>query len=46
MAAHQLPWPFDFLAGGGYNVIPLKYTLEPNIASLRWHMGDVKGLGF
>jgi hypothetical protein len=39
----NIPWPFDFLAGSGYNVTGLKYTLEPNIASLRWHMTDVGG---
>jgi Lipid A 3-O-deacylase (PagL) len=41
----NIPWPFDFFAGSGYNQTPLKYTLEPNIASLRWHMGDVGGPG-
>jgi len=41
----NIPWPFDFLAGSGYNVTGLNYTLEPNIASLRWHMGDVGGPG-
>ena len=39
----HIPWPFDFFAGSGYNVTGLKYTLEPNIASLRWHMSDVGG---
>ena len=41
----NIPWPFDFLAGSGYNVTGLNYTLEPNIASLRWHMGDIGGPG-
>lgn len=39
----NIPWPFDFFAGSGYNVTGLKYTLEPNIASLRWQMSDVGG---
>jgi hypothetical protein len=39
----NIPWPFDFFAGSGYNMTPLKYTLEPNIASLRWHLTDVGG---
>jgi hypothetical protein len=41
----NIPWPFDFLAGSGYNMTPLKYTLEPNIASVRWHMSDIAGPG-
>ena len=41
----NIPWPFDFLVGDQYNVTPLKYTLVPNIASLRWQMGDVRGPG-
>ena len=41
----NIPWPFDFLAGSGFNVTGLNYTLEPNIASLRWHMGDIGGPG-
>jgi hypothetical protein len=39
----NIPWPFDFLLGDKYNETPLKYTLVPNIASLRWQMGDVRG---
>jgi hypothetical protein len=39
----NIPWPFDFLVGDQYNVTGLKYTLVPNIASLRWHMDDVRG---
>ena len=41
----NIPFAFDFLLGGGYNVTGLKYTLVPNIASLRWQMGDVRGPG-
>ena len=39
----NIPFAFDFLLGGGYNVTGLKYTLVPNIASLRWQTGNVKG---
>jgi hypothetical protein len=39
----NIPWPFDFLVGDQYNQTPLKYTLVPNIASLRWQMDDVGG---
>jgi lipid A 3-O-deacylase PagL len=41
----NIPFPFDFLLGAGYNVTGLEYTLVPNIASLRWQMGDVRGPG-
>jgi hypothetical protein len=39
----NIPWPFDFLVGDQYNQTPLKYTLVPTLASLRWQMGDVGG---
>jgi hypothetical protein len=39
----NIPFVFDFLLGGGYNVTGLQYTLVPTIASLRWQMGDVRG---
>lgn len=39
----NIPFVFDFLLGGGYNVTGLNYTLVPNIASLRWQTGDLKG---
>ena len=39
----NIPFPFDFLLGGGYNETPLKYTLVPSLASLRWQMDDVRG---
>jgi Lipid A 3-O-deacylase (PagL) len=41
----NIPWPFDVFLGDQYNMTPRKYTLEPNIASLRWQMGDVAGPG-
>src|SRR5882757_5752108 len=40
---NNIPFAFDFLLGGGYNVTGLQYTLVPTLASLRWHMGDVRG---
>jgi Lipid A 3-O-deacylase (PagL) len=39
----NIPFAFDFLLGDGYNMTPLKYTLVPNIASLRWQMDSVRG---
>jgi hypothetical protein len=39
----NIPFVFDFLLGDGYNMTTLRYTLVPNIASLRWQMNDVGG---
>jgi hypothetical protein len=39
----NIPWVFDFLVGDSYNMTPLKYTLVPVIASLRWHVNDIGG---
>ena len=39
----NIPFAFDFLLGGGYNVTGLNYTLVPNIASLRWQVDSVRG---
>ena len=39
----DIPFVFDFLLGSGYNVTPLKYTLVPIIASLRWQTDDIAG---
>jgi hypothetical protein len=39
----NIPFPFDFLLGSGYNFPGLYYTLVPTIASLRWQMDDVRG---
>ncbi len=39
----NIPFVFDFLLGGGYNETPLKYTLVPSLASLRWQMDKVRG---
>jgi hypothetical protein len=39
----NIPFAFDFLLGGGYTMAPLKYTLVPIIASLRWQLDDPAG---
>jgi len=39
----NIPFPFDFLLGSGYNMTPSKYTLMPVLASLRWQMGNIAG---
>jgi len=39
----NIPFPFDFLLGDGYNFPGLYYTLVPIIASVRWQLDDVGG---
>ena len=39
----NIPFPLDVFEGDPYNLYPLRYTLVPILASLRWHMGDVGG---
>ncbi len=39
----NIPLPFDVFSGDAYNTYPLKYTLVPITASLRWHMNDIAG---
>jgi hypothetical protein len=39
----NIPFPFDFMLGGQYQLYPLKYTLVPVIGSLRWQIGDIRG---
>ncbi len=39
----NIPWVYDFLVGDSYNMTPLKYTLVPVLASLRWHVNDIGG---
>jgi len=39
----NVPFPFDFMLKSEYNTYPLKYTLVPAIASLRWQLGKVRG---
>ncbi len=37
----NIPFIYDFAVGDSYNMTPLKYTLVPIIASLRWHVTNV-----
>jgi hypothetical protein len=39
----NIPFVFDVFVGGNYSQKPLHYTLVPTFASMRWHMGDVRG---
>ena len=39
----NVPFPLDVFVGDDYNTYPLKYTLVPIFASLRWHMNGVGG---
>src|ERR1700675_1999202 len=39
----NVPFPLDIFVGDVYNTYPLKYTLVPIIASLRWQVNDVSG---
>ncbi len=39
----NIPFVYDFAVGDSYNMTPLKYTLVPVIASLRWHVNDIGG---
>ena len=39
----NIPFPLDVFVGDDYNTYPLKYTLVPIVASLRWHVNGVSG---
>jgi len=39
----NIPFPLDIFVGDAYNTYPLKYTLVPIFASLRWHLGGPWG---
>ena len=39
----NIPFPLDIFVGHNYNTYPLKYTLVPIIASLRWHIDGIHG---
>ena len=39
----NIPFPLDVFVGDAYNTYPLKYTLVPIFASLRWHLGGPWG---
>jgi len=37
----NIPFIYDFAVGDSYSMTPLKYTLVPIVASLRWHVTSV-----
>ncbi len=39
----NVPFPFDVFEGDPYDLYPLRYTLVPVLASLRWQLGDIWG---
>jgi len=39
----NIPFPLDVFEGDNYNQYPLRYTLVPVVASLRWHVNGVGG---
>lgn len=39
----NIPFPLDVFVGDAYNTYPLRYTLVPIFASLRWHLGGPWG---
>lgn len=39
----NIPFPFDALEGDPYDLYPLRYTLVPVLASVRWHLGNLWG---
>jgi Lipid A 3-O-deacylase (PagL) len=40
---NNVPLIFDFIVGSPYTTWPLHYTLQPNIASLRWQLDGIEG---
>jgi Lipid A 3-O-deacylase (PagL) len=39
----NVPFPFDVFEGDPYDLYPLRYTLVPIVASVRWHLGNAWG---
>ncbi len=37
----NIPFPFNVLEGDPYDLYPLRYTLVPVVASLRWHLDGI-----
>ena len=37
----NIPFPYNFVTGSTYTTWPLHYTLEPNIASVRWTVDNI-----
>ena len=40
---NNVPFPFDCLVGSAYTTWPLRYTLVPNVISLRWQLDNPGG---
>jgi hypothetical protein len=40
---YNIPFIFDFLVGSRFEAWPLRYTLVPNIASVRWQLDNIWG---
>ena len=39
----NIPFPLNVFEGAPYNLYPLRYTLVPVVASLRWHVNGIGG---
>lgn len=39
----NIPFPFDVFEGDPYDLYPIRYTLVPVIASVRWQLGNIWG---
>jgi Lipid A 3-O-deacylase (PagL) len=39
----NVPFPFDVFEGDPYDLYPLRYTLVPVLASVRWQLGGIWG---
>ncbi len=39
----NIPFPLDIFVGDNYNTYPVRYTLAPIFASLRWHIDGLEG---
>jgi hypothetical protein len=39
----NIPLVYNFLTGDTYTRWPLSYTLVPNVASVRWQLGNIEG---
>ncbi|WP_348264771.1 acyloxyacyl hydrolase [Telmatobacter sp. DSM 110680] len=39
----NIPFVYNFITGDSYTRRPLNYTLIPNVASIRWELGNIDG---
>lgn len=39
----NIPFVYNFITGDSYTRRPLNYTLVPNVASIRWELGNIDG---